>query len=106
MMLDTAGPEPREDAAVHVLADMLTRAGFRVETHAFAPGRLSLIARHGYSTPSHSARHLAHWPPKLCAPTRREPGGYGNPRTLKGSSALFIVKLRSQPARALERPSR
>lgn len=43
--IDTSGPEAREEPAVTFLARLLSEAGFKVETHAFAPGRPSLLAR-------------------------------------------------------------
>jgi len=45
--MNTVNPPGMEEESVRLLGNLLERAGFRIRSHAFAPGRLSLAARIG-----------------------------------------------------------
>lgn len=45
--INTVNPPGMEEESVLMLANILRKAGFRIQTHAFEPGRLSLVARIG-----------------------------------------------------------
>jgi len=45
--IDTVNPASTEDRAAEHVARLLEAGGFKVSRHAFAPGRTSLVARHG-----------------------------------------------------------
>jgi len=45
--IDTVNPASAEDRAAEHVARLLEAGGFTVSRHAFAPGRTSLVARHG-----------------------------------------------------------
>lgn len=44
---NTVNPPGMEEKSVLLLGNLLEKAGFRIRTHAFEPGRLSLVARMG-----------------------------------------------------------